>query len=424
MGFGSGYQQGFNSVADRARLAKKDQLEQATSMAALNEAGYNLNGNTLTRDPNFINAKQLEAKKTQLELDKLSNENENMRKWGGMFVNQQDSGQGITPVTEETSSNQSIQALTRPKETYDFTSPMTVDVGMQGNRGIDQQHIELGYRKPAISFGQQTAMQAPVAPEVTPSQKFGVKQFGNTTQGRNGMPPGWTMVPDPSTGKFKMERDPETDPIKQFMMGEKENQYKDKQLQALGKDIDPAAYRTGAFGIAQQSFDRAERLQSLGEVAQSAQSGGMDSRQTEEMAIGLNSLIQGGNQGAMAQVQALVPSTIRGDAIKIAEWIRNEPTGLQQQAFTKRLLETIDREKATFKDQIKRVQYKRLGKYPNVRKGSSQEWESLVRGYGIDPAEYDAWVKEGSPEMSAVQKAQSKQSQDQRSNYKIVQVGA
>ncbi|MDD5394942.1 MAG: hypothetical protein PHE17_18140 [Thiothrix sp.] len=172
------------------------------------------------------------------------------------------------------------------------------------------------------------------------------------------------------------------------------------RLTKLGTDIDPAATVRTAMGVSKLGFDRAERLQSL-----FYQFPNLDRRQTEELAIGLNSLLQGANQSAQEQVKALVPQTMWGNAKKIVEWVTNNPTGLDQQNFTKRMGETIEREKQTFIKQIQRNQYARIAKYADVEKGMPDEFKNVLESNGIDYDDFQKWKNEGHKPISAVVKS-------------------
>ncbi len=186
-------------------------------------------------------------------------------------------------------------------------------------------------------------------------------------------------------------------------LGEKHSQFLDKRFTGLGEALDPSKGARGAFGIAKQSFDRAEKLESL---ASAFPSGNLDSRQIEELAIGMNSLLSGSNAGAASQVEALVPKTVMGDARKLKEWLTNEPTGTNQQAFVKRLLGTIEREKATVSDQMKRIKYERAGRYSDLEKTDQARFKNALEDADIDPDEYDKWRKGGKKAISAVQGAE------------------
>lgn len=188
--------------------------------------------------------------------------------------------------------------------------------------------------------------------------------------------------------------------------GEHADQFSDKRLTALGDALDPSKARAGAFGVSKQVYDRAERLESL---ASAYKDGNLDSRQVEELAIGLTAMLSGANTGAAQQVKSLVPNTIWGNAQKVKEWLVNEPQGLQQQQFVSRMLGSISREKSTASDQIKRTQFQRIGRYADLEQKNPDGFSNALQSAGIDPQEYQQWKKGGYKPMSAVQTTDSGQ---------------
>ncbi len=186
-------------------------------------------------------------------------------------------------------------------------------------------------------------------------------------------------------------------------LSEKANQFNTKRFTQLGDALDPSKARAGAFGTSKQVFDRAERLQTL---ASAYRDNNLDSRQVEELAIGLNSMLSGSNVGAASQVEKLVPKSIMGDAQKLKEWIANDPKGTNQQEFVKRMLGSIDREKSTASDQIKRTQFERIARYGDLEKADADEFANVLQSAGVDPEEYRAFKKGGYKRASAVQGAE------------------
>lgn len=192
----------------------------------------------------------------------------------------------------------------------------------------------------------------------------------------------------------KVERDPG------FVTDEKKQNDLNGRLKLLTNDLDPSRYRSGAFGISKQVYDRGERLKALADQS-NMQAGGADKRQMEEFAIGLNAMLSGSNTGAQQQVAALVPHTWWGGAQGIKEYLSNNPTGLDQQKFVGRMMETIDREMTVAKQQMDRTRYQRLAQYKDVLEKHKPEFEDTLQGAGMDPEEYYNWQKQGNPPISA-----------------------
>lgn len=175
-----------------------------------------------------------------------------------------------------------------------------------------------------------------------------------------------------------------------------------QRIAKMSEALDPSKQRQGAFGVSKQVFDRAERLQSL---AGAFPDGNLDSRQIEELAIGLNSMLSGSNTGAQAQVASLVPKTIIGNATKLKEWLVNDPQGTSQQAFVQRMLGSVEREKQTASDQIKRTQLSRLTPFAGLEKDDPESFNATLQSFGIEPSEYQEFKKGGRKPASAVVKS-------------------
>lgn len=156
-----------------------------------------------------------------------------------------------------------------------------------------------------------------------------------------------------------------------------------KNITKFQEALDPNKARAGNLAASQANYLQAQRLQGL---VQSVGNGNMnlDSRQIEELAIGVNKLLSGASGGAVAQVQALVPKTIQGNSQKIAEWLSNTPTGTNQQAFVKRMMDTVNREQEIAADQVKKAQTARLPAYSFLAKSNPEEYNAVLRGYKLD----------------------------------------
>ena len=172
----------------------------------------------------------------------------------------------------------------------------------------------------------------------------------------------------------------------------KEEQFKQKSLQKMGDDLDPSKNVRNPYGVAQLGLSRAERIEGL--VSQYKDMN-LDRRETEELAIGLNAMLQGSNVSAQQQVQSLVPQSVRGNVQKMSEWLFNEPQGLQQQKFVQRMFNDVKREKQVFQGQVLKFARAKIAKYSDIRKKYPEEWADIVKSFGIDPDKYDEWKKGG-----------------------------
>lgn len=177
-----------------------------------------------------------------------------------------------------------------------------------------------------------------------------------------------------------------------YTRGMKEDQWLQAQFAKMGDDLDWNKNVRSAYGVTAQGFHRAERIEGL---ASRYKDLNLDRREMEEMAIGLNSILQGSNQSAQEQVRGLIPKSIRGNFQKWKEWLINEPQGLQQQKFVSRMLDDVRREKSVMGKQLLRDAVQKVSKYDALRKKDPTRWSDIVQSWGINPDDYDAWKKGG-----------------------------
>ena len=187
-------------------------------------------------------------------------------------------------------------------------------------------------------------------------------------------------------------------------LGQQSDQRLADRLTKMGESLDPSKSSRNPLGISKQVYDRAERLETL---ASAFSDGNLDSRQIEELAIGLNAMLSGSNTGAQHQVESLVPRTVWGNAQKLKEFLTNAPQGTGQQEFVKRMLGSIGREKSTAADQIKRTQFQRLSQFGDLEEEVPDKFNNVARSFGVDPDEYRKWKSGGFKPMSAVQEAET-----------------
>lgn len=190
----------------------------------------------------------------------------------------------------------------------------------------------------------------------------------------------------------QMMKQNEVDPLKEYTLGLKEDQWRAKITKDMGDDLDPAKSVRNALGVGQLGIARAERIEGLVNQYKDLN---LDQRELKELAIGMNSLLQGSNISAQQQVKALTPKTVWGDANKLAEWLTNDPKGTQQQKFVQRMLNDVRREKQVTQNQVYDYLIKKVSKYNTIREKYPSDWEDIIRSQGINPERYDAWRKGG-----------------------------
>lgn len=154
-----------------------------------------------------------------------------------------------------------------------------------------------------------------------------------------------------------------------------------KLVEGLKNDLDPNKARGGNLAANQKQVDRATHLQGL---INTYHDRNLDSRETEELAIGLQSLLSQGNPAA-GQVAALVPKSAIGDSAKLKEWLFNEPRGTNQQAFIERIGHSIDRQKQISEEQVKRAQVQRLSAHGRLKEIDPDTYGAILNSYGITP---------------------------------------
>lgn len=168
------------------------------------------------------------------------------------------------------------------------------------------------------------------------------------------------------------------------MQSKSENQI-NKWMTALKDDLDPNKARAGNMAFNQKKVDQAERLEGLMKD-KSGNISNLDSRQIEELAIGLNSMLSNSSSSAVSQVEALVPKTIMGNSSKLREWLTNNPTGTNQTEFVRRMAETVEREKDIASNQVKKAQRQRLSAHSKFRDTAPDEYNQIINAYGLNEA--------------------------------------
>lgn len=142
--------------------------------------------------------------------------------------------------------------------------------------------------------------------------------------------------------------------------------------------------RSGQAGVVQGKINAAEAAEALLEQAKS-QSGGLDSRQIEELSQSTARLL-GGGATASGRVEALVPHTFFGNAQSLKEYLTNHPTGAGLEKFTDRMADTIKREKELAQNQKRQFQIEGLAPYARLKKSNPELYNSILSSKGIDPS--------------------------------------
>jgi hypothetical protein len=192
---------------------------------------------------------------------------------------------------------------------------------------------------------------------------------------------------------------------KSIALSQKEDQRLNDRASKLSDALDPSRLTRGPFSVSKSIMDRSDRLKTLDEYVNAYQQGNADSRQIEELAIGLNALLSGASQGAQHQVEALVPKSAIGNTKKMIEFLTNNPQGTNQQEFVKRMMGTVQNERNTAEAQIKKTRMQRIAQFEDVKEGDTNKFNNILQSWEIDPNEYDAWKASGFKKIEPVTKA-------------------
>lgn len=173
----------------------------------------------------------------------------------------------------------------------------------------------------------------------------------------------------------------------------------ESRAKALDADLDFSRGRSGVGGQVQAKVNQAEHLQAL---VQQYKDGNLPSSQMTELAIGLGSLVGGGNTVAQGTINHIVPQSISGDANKLAAWFTNEPRGTGQQAFVQNLVESVDRQKEVSQQQLDKVRKSRLPAHSAFKNSNPELYRAILAGKGLDEDGEPLDKPESSPLMGQI----------------------
>lgn len=151
-----------------------------------------------------------------------------------------------------------------------------------------------------------------------------------------------------------------------------------KRLDAANKIVTASLSRNNtAFGKSANILRSAEAIEQL-----VGNNPNLDSRQITEVARNLDAMLSSG-AATISGMKKLIPSTMSGDMAKIQEYISNHPQGAGQAEFVKRMMETVEREKALAKKQIQRESKKILSSYADLQKKQPEAWNTMIQAHGL-----------------------------------------
>lgn len=265
---------------------------------------------------------------------------------------------------------------------------------------VDPNSPERLFKRQELALNEQKTMAqsgfAPVSKQEllqqTPRQRRAT--LGNRQEG---VVTGKYFVKDPTLGKqVEIGQDENGNPIyaskSQAAYNKSLDTQTNKQFENLNNTLDWSKQVRSAYGVTAQGLHRAERLEGL---VSRYKDMNLDTRETEELAIGLNSLLQGSNVSAQEQVKGLVPKSVIGNVQKFKEWLTNEPQGLQQQKFVERMMNDVRREKDVASAQLLRDARPKIAAFEHLEKADPSKWSDVLNSWGISPDAYKEWKKSG-----------------------------
>lgn len=172
----------------------------------------------------------------------------------------------------------------------------------------------------------------------------------------------------------------------QATRGDKSAKEAEKLAENFAKDLDPSRARTGEFGKVEARKNAAERAAVLFKQYPDLN---IPAIQTRELSTAVGNLLSGGSGGAVTQINELVPSSLQGDANKIASWVTGNPRGLEQQQFIHSLKDTVEREQSLANEQIGKYIRRKTAGYEKLKKTDPEAYNRILQAnlvdYGLTP---------------------------------------
>lgn len=156
----------------------------------------------------------------------------------------------------------------------------------------------------------------------------------------------------------------------------------DKLSKAMQKDLDPDAARAGNFGQISNTYIQSQKMKRLATDAQ-GNIANLPKAQQEELALGMARML-GGGAGTDSTIKNLVPQSAVGNIESFKSWLLNQPEGANQQAFTKYMMGTIDREANLAQEQLNDIQSRRLGAHNRLKQIAPDQYNAILGNYGLD----------------------------------------
>jgi hypothetical protein len=149
-----------------------------------------------------------------------------------------------------------------------------------------------------------------------------------------------------------------------------------ERFKKLYESMDPTKARSGQFGEQYKIVAQADRLGGL--IDKTSYGMNLSGPEMEELAIGTARLLSGAGASSRAQVEALVPHTVKGKFNDIVSWLTNKPMGRDQQEFVKRTKGLLEREKTLAQDKLETIMRQRARAEGDLKEIDPEAYQKAI----------------------------------------------
>ncbi len=166
-----------------------------------------------------------------------------------------------------------------------------------------------------------------------------------------------------------------------------------KQLQTaatqMNRDLDAFARGSGLQQIG-MTQNRAAKLKALIVDPQTGQlRDQITPQQMYEVTLALQQMVAQG-QASEREVEALLPKSLWGDAVRIVQYFSGKPMDANQKGWAANILESAGREAGVSQDFLNEQFLKRIpANYSIIKKLHQPTLDAMLKSHGMDPAAFD-----------------------------------
>lgn len=161
-----------------------------------------------------------------------------------------------------------------------------------------------------------------------------------------------------------------------------------KRLTEFGNKMNPSLGRQGELGKTQARINAGERVKALA-LNPDGTIHDLTKGEMTELASSVAALISNGGVASQHVIDSMTPQSMWGNLQAQLSYVTNEVRGSEMQDFTKRLVDTANREIATAKQAKNDAHMQIITSYPDVRSKNEIEWKRIVKTHGFDPEAFD-----------------------------------